>query len=125
MAKQSLQMMAHASVCATQCNFLSEIFLSGMCVDAFLNKNLITENLRNTAVQQNHAKPLLDPKFWRERERERGGGGGIKTLGPYCRAISSLVPAGKEELENLRFIPAVNVTEKPQLENSPSVNRNL
>ena len=31
------------------------------------------------------------------------------------------VPTGKEELENLRFIPAVNVTEKPQLENAPSV----
>ena len=33
----------------------------------------------------------------------------------------SLVPVGKEELENPRFIPAVNVTEKPQLENAPSV----
>ena len=58
MAKQSLQMMAHASVCTTQCNFMPEIFLSAMSVDVFLNKNLITENLRNTAVQQNHAKPL-------------------------------------------------------------------
>ena len=52
-------------------SFLLEIFLSGMSVDAFL----ITENLRNTAVQQNPAKPLYDPKLWsykeRERERER------------------------------------------------------
>ena len=52
-------------------SFLLEIFLSGMIVDVFL----ITKNLRSTAAQQNHAKPLYDPKFWsykeRERERER------------------------------------------------------
>ena len=52
-------------------SFLLEIFLSGMIVDVFLT----TENLRNTSVQQNHAKPLYDPKLWsykeRERERER------------------------------------------------------
>ena len=46
-----------------------------MSVDVFLNKNFIRGNLRSTAVQQNHAKPLLDPKFWREREREREEGG--------------------------------------------------
>ena len=50
-------------------------------------------NLRNTALQQNHAKPLKNPKFWtekeREREREREKGGGGKTLGPHCHAISS------------------------------------
>ena len=37
---------------------MPEIFLSAMSVDVFLNKNLITENLRNIVVQQNHAKPL-------------------------------------------------------------------
>ena len=35
-------------------SFLLEIFLSGMSVNVFL----IMENLRNSAVQQNHAKPL-------------------------------------------------------------------
>ena len=35
-------------------SFLQEIFLSGLSVDVFL----ITENLRNTAVQWNHTKPL-------------------------------------------------------------------
>ena len=87
MTTQSLQPMDQAAPSIMQ-SFLLEIFLSGMIVDVFLT----TENLRNTAVQQNHAKPLYDPKLWIYKEKERGREREreIKTLGPHCHAISSI-----------------------------------
>ena len=101
MTTQSLQPMAHAPP-SNAILFAGDISQWNDC-RCFPH----TENLRNTSVQQNDAKPLYDPKLWsyKERERERE----IKTLGPHCHAISSHRDSTTQRSTSLFCFPALSL----------------